>query len=446
MGILDDPTSMTWDETAIRDDFAAADSLTRRGTDPREIDSNVDLTGTADTGPTIRAALVFGDVVLPRGTLKIIGDLTITADRSTIRGMGDGTHLAFVDGGIVFDGVSTFTSECLLQDIRISRKGTAGPAIRLKGGGSGTGVVRTNVVNVRVSSSTGQALLIDGSYIATFVGCYFTGSTIGIEIAADSVAGTVFGNLLTFMGGETQGNVVGAKIDGGVAVNFYGHGIEGNTRSGVELVRNTRGVGFYGCYFEANVGWDIKIGTSSGGCIATCVKGSFFTDGAGAKKHAIILVRSYGTSIEGNTFGSGYTSEPIDVREKSPGNVTGYARDNVASRTTGSGVVALNGATVFNTFTFGRDGSTPIAQHYKVSGVLNWPRIAANSERDMTMTLTGTVVGDDATAHPHGMLEMGLSISHVAVTATNTVTVRLRNNTGSAIDPAPRTWRVRAWR
>jgi hypothetical protein len=71
--------------------------------------------------------------------------------------------------------------------------------------------------------------------------------------------------------------------------------------------------------------------------------------------------------------------------------------------------------------------------------------IAAGAEADVTLTVTGAAVGDACTATPTTMIESGLAIICCAVTATNTVKVRLRNNSASAIDPASRSWVVRVW-
>lgn len=288
-----------------------------------------------------------GVLTLPSGVHRIRGDLIVDTDHTRITGAGAGTVLAFTDGGLVYDGSRRYLSECYLDNLRITRTGTPGPALRLKGGGFGTGVNRFNATNVRANSTCGQALLVDGSYIATFTGCYLTASAVGIETAADPVKGEVCANNLTFTGGETQGNRVGVRLAGAVGANFYGHAIEGNTLSGVEVAANARSIGFYGCYFEANGGWDLRVGAEPGVCMGTMVKGCFFNDGGLGKAHSIILVRSLATGIEGNCFGQAYAAEPVSVQQASPIIVTGYARDNIAGSIDGSGVVALNGATTF---------------------------------------------------------------------------------------------------
>ena len=77
--------------------------------------------------------------------------------------------------------------------------------------------------------------------------------------------------------------------------------------------------------------------------------------------------------------------------------------------------------------------------------MLDPPSIPANTSSFQTITVTGAAVGDDATAHPNSLPESGL-VWNAVVTAANTVTVIIRNTTGSAIDPAAKTWRARVWR
>lgn len=87
---------------------------------------------------------------------------------------------------------------------------------------------------------------------------------------------------------------------------------------------------------------------------------------------------------------------------------------------------------------------TILKKHLMVSGFLDFPSIPAGGSADLTMTVTGAAVGDDATAHPNGIPTAGLMWGAV-VSAANTVTVRLVNVTAAAIDPALATWRVNVW-
>ena len=410
--------------------------------------TGIDPTGAVDSTAAIQAkidALTSGGTLfIPRGTYKLTSNLTITNDNTVLRGAADGTFLDFAGAGIVIDGTAAFTTEIGLRDLSIRRTGTAGPALHLKGGGAGAGAVHVNASNVRVRSSTGEGLLIQGSYIGTFVGCYWMGAaTYGIKVAADTGAGTIFGNNMTFVGGETQGCVNAMYLDTAVGLTFVGHAIEGNTSTGVEIPRGAYGVAFYNCYWESNAGYDLKVGTTAN-CHAVGVYGGFVTDGSAAKNNSIILIRGKSLEFRGVPF-VGHSAEPISVQEASAGAVWGRV-DNCTTDGLRTGVVNYGTATEFGHNFIGRSESVGIAQHYKVTATLDFPSISANSEADLTVTVTGAVVGDDATAHPNSLLEAGLSIAHVTVNAANTVTVRLRNNTGSPIDPVARNWRVRVWR
>jgi len=382
-----------------------------------------------------------GCVVVPAGTYAITGNVTIASDNVTLRGVADATYLDFAGGGIVVDGTTGYTTEIGIHDISLRRTGAAGPALRFKGAGSGTGVSHFNVSNVRVRSSTGEGLLIDGSYIGTFTGCYWIGcSTYGIKIAADGTTGLVFGNNISFFGGETQGCVNAASLSAPTGVNFYGHAFEGSTTSGVELPTSAYAAGFYGCYFESNVGYDIKIGTTAM-CYNVTVHGCIILDGTSAKTNSIIGIRSRALTIEGTTF-NGYGGPPVKIQEASAGDVMGYVRNCWDGGF--QSIVELNGATKFDKSYLGYYGSAGIAQHYAASAVLDFGSIAAHTTADLTMTVTGVAVGDDVSCHSTN-LETGL-MPYSSVTATDTVTIRLANITASAIDPPARTWRVRVWR
>lgn len=385
-----------------------------------------------------------GAVIIPAGTYAITGDITITGDSVVLRGTGDATVLNFTNGGLIIDGSVGYTMETGLHDLRLSRVGTAGPALYYKGAGSGTGAAHFNASNIRVFGSTGEGLLVGGAYIGTFTGCYWIDCATGIKIIN---ALGVYGNNLSFFGGETQACDVGVSLDSPIGVNFYGHAIEGNNVSGVDVFGDANGVGFYGCYFEQNVGWDIRLGNSAGlfiGPIGFIVTGCYFADGSANKNNAITLIRGVGIEIRGNSF-AGYTLEPIDVLEAAAGLVEGEARNNRRG-TTSLPTVALNGATRFNRTIVGRESGTPIYQHYAIaSTTLDFPGIAAGATSELTVTVAGAAPGDDATAHPNSSPEAGL-VWTATVTATDTVTVRLANVTTGIINPVARGWRVRVWR
>lgn len=75
------------------------------------------------------------------------------------------------------------------------------------------------------------------------------------------------------------------------------------------------------------------------------------------------------------------------------------------------------------------------------SASLDFPSIATVGQANLTITVTGAVLGDSCTVTPNGAPEAGL-IWNCFVSAANTVTVRLSNITASAIDPAARSYKI----
>jgi lysophospholipase L1-like esterase len=72
---------------------------------------------------------------------------------------------------------------------------------------------------------------------------------------------------------------------------------------------------------------------------------------------------------------------------------------------------------------------------------LDFPSIAANSQADLVVTVYNAVVGMSVNITPLGTIEAGI-IPFAFVSANDTVTVRLTNTTGSAIDPVSLQYKV----
>lgn len=99
---------------------------------------------------------------------------------------------------------------------------------------------------------------------------------------------------------------------------------------------------------------------------------------------------------------------------------------NIVSK--GAGVVQINGVAA----------ATKIA----ATASLDFGSIASQSQADLTITVTGAAVGDTvALGVPTAAVTNGIVYS-AWVSATNTVTVRAHNYTGSAIDPASGTFKA----
>ncbi len=76
---------------------------------------------------------------------------------------------------------------------------------------------------------------------------------------------------------------------------------------------------------------------------------------------------------------------------------------------------------------------------------LNFPSIPANSIAVLTTTVTGAANRDTVTAAPETYIEAGL-IWSAFVSAVDTVTIRLANITGAAIDPQAMNWSIDVWK
>jgi hypothetical protein len=71
---------------------------------------------------------------------------------------------------------------------------------------------------------------------------------------------------------------------------------------------------------------------------------------------------------------------------------------------------------------------------------VNRPAIGANTSTTFTVTITGVQTNDLVFLTPPSDIEPGLVFQGASVTAANTVTIRMRNVTGTAIAASTRTW------
>lgn len=88
------------------------------------------------------------------------------------------------------------------------------------------------------------------------------------------------------------------------------------------------------------------------------------------------------------------------------------------------------------------DGSAWVnggATMYHGSATLNFPNIASNGIAELTLTVTGAVAGDRVVLAAPAAIEAGLTFSGF-VSAADTVSIRLHNNSGGALNPASATW------
>lgn len=403
--------------------------------------------GTTDTA--VRAAIADAmsgsrAVYFPKSAYAINGDVTLALDGLAISGDGEASVLNFSGGGLVLDGASAgHLLRPSLRDLTINRTGAVGPALYAKGGGPGSGVARLTASNLHVTSAGGDALLYEGSYIGAFTGCYFRNSQYGLRTLVNSLVGV---NLLSFFGGEFQGNTYGVSLTKPAGVNFFGVGVEGNSGGGLLITDYAQCVGVYGGYFEGNGAYDIKISTQPNSSGGFPIYGSVFYDGSAAKAESIRLERAVGVDIRSclwSTMSAG-GSAAIRIAEIAAGQVRGQADPATLTRIDGGTVIDYGTNTEFNRTTIGRGGTT-LKSHLAGGAVLDFPSIAAGASSTLTITVAGAAVGDDVTLHSNSLAEGGIRLD-CAVTATDTVSVRATNTTTAAIDPAARTFRVRIWR
>lgn len=76
-------------------------------------------------------------------------------------------------------------------------------------------------------------------------------------------------------------------------------------------------------------------------------------------------------------------------------------------------------------------GSAKLTAWFRTAGNLTIPAITNGAEGDATYTVTGAAVGDHVVFNPTAAPPAGLAIMSTWVSGANTVTVRIRNHSGS---------------
>lgn len=90
------------------------------------------------------------------------------------------------------------------------------------------------------------------------------------------------------------------------------------------------------------------------------------------------------------------------------------------------------------------NNGTAIDGHVSNTATLDFGSTASGACSELTITVAGAVANDTVTLGPPAAIEAGLTWSGF-VSAADTVTVRVCNPTGGAIDPASATWRADIW-
>ena len=106
-------------------------------------------------------------------------------------------------------------------------------------------------------------------------------------------------------------------------------------------------------------------------------------------------------------------------------------------------VLAFDPASGVTTASLGLRVTTgaPLLRLLSATGVLNFPSIAAGASGDLTITVTGAVVGDTVMVGLPAAPTAGIVFSGF-VSATDTATIRATNITAAAVDPPSATYRA----
>jgi len=116
----------------------------------------------------------------------------------------------------------------------------------------------------------------------------------------------------------------------------------------------------------------------------------------------------------------------------------------VAAASGNTAVAGTLGVTGASTLTGGAtigSGGTAITKVLRGTVAIDPASIATDAVSSQTFTLTGAVVGDSIEVNPPAAgLTAGLVVSHVYVSAADTITIVFHNTTGDAIDEASASW------
>jgi hypothetical protein len=86
-------------------------------------------------------------------------------------------------------------------------------------------------------------------------------------------------------------------------------------------------------------------------------------------------------------------------------------------------------------------GGATITKIITATATLDFPSVGSNGIAELTITVTGAAAGDTVMLAAPAAFEAGFTFVGF-VSAANTVTVRIHNNNGGAVDPASAAWRA----
>ncbi len=147
------------------------------------------------------------------------------------------------------------------------------------------------------------------------------------------------------------------------------------------------------------------------------------------------------SGISTNLIGFDAGGNPVAVVPTGDSNGAGFSADGVNATVTLPQNLKTTGTPTFAGLTIGT-GGTQATKILSASAALDFGNTAAQSSADLTIALTGAVVGDAVIPGvPNGSVNAN-SCFTAWVSAADTVTVRFNNYSAAAIDPASGTFRV----
>ena len=429
--------------------------------------------GTTDDTAAIQSALtaagasttpgnIGATVLLPPGTYKVTG-LTVPAE-VVLTGTGlRGSRIKAL-GAVTAVTMNTRSS---LINVGLIGDSTAG--------GIGVSFAATSshsTLSDVFISAFDKGVYVENTYINALTRVTIQSCTTGLHCHGSQV------NALYMTGGEIQGCTTGVSCTTTTSTDVVFHGvtIEGNSGVGIAHAGSTWGWTIRDCYFEANTTGHIYGSTSQSRALV--IDGNTF---AGTAGYCVKLDFGVDTLIQGNLFNGGTLAIQCAAAVARTTVARNYYLPGIefvrATHYLGTGLVEMDRETALPASTTTaaglniphgtapttpKDGDTwtttaglfvrangktygPVGARYLVGSAVPDPAsIAAGAQATFTITVTGALVGDDATAHPNSMPETGL-VWNAVVTATDTVTVRLSNISTGPVDPVARTWRAIVW-
>jgi hypothetical protein len=192
-------------------------------------------------------------------------------------------------------------------------------------------------------------------------------------------------------------------------------------------------------------------GTSAG---ETAFSGTVSLDTGGItgrSTNKLVLSDDDGVSVNGTTHIFNNTDRPLYVNDAEGFSMVGVATGSLAACNSNvpSANAGTRGAWQYDTTTStykycdGTSYGEVAGTRGKVSGTIDFGSIAAGTCAANTQSLTGSATGDPVQCGWPSALETGL-VGTCWVSATNTISYRLCNVTGSPIDPSNGTFSARA--